>query len=417
MKVCPTNGLQPSWFDSGLEGLWSPELLPRIGYCEYNCNLCSDVCPSGAIKKMPLDVKQITVIGIASINRDRCIPWSYGKNCIVCQEHCPVPTKAIKLKSELVTDSNGNKTIIKLPRVDDNECIGCGICETKCPASGAAAIRVTGITPQKKKSAESASGPASLLPASILSYKAASKVRSFGKTHLFDFIDGGAEVYYEYGFSAAATRDYSIGDDVFTVDVFEMKDYESALGIFTLEKDPESKILDIGAGAVSDSGQLYLHTSEYYVKISLSSESEKPETLNNIGAFVASLAPSSNEADDYRSIIPSDFYDAQRMVLIEGPLALKYFYFWGMDDFARFSDGTRAFSFPAERGGRLVFQFKGNTAAENTFSHITRKMTGSGFSDSATKDGVEFKKEKVTMTLSKPFRYKDSILMKIVLTR
>ncbi|OQX84532.1 MAG: hypothetical protein B6D63_04295, partial [Candidatus Latescibacteria bacterium 4484_7] len=47
MKVCLTNGLQPTLTEAGLEGLWTPILVPRLGYCEYNCNLCSQVCPTG----------------------------------------------------------------------------------------------------------------------------------------------------------------------------------------------------------------------------------------------------------------------------------------------------------------------------------------------------------------------------------
>jgi ferredoxin len=49
MKVCPNNALQPSLAESGLEGLWTPVVVPRIGYCEPSCVLRSQVCPTGAI--------------------------------------------------------------------------------------------------------------------------------------------------------------------------------------------------------------------------------------------------------------------------------------------------------------------------------------------------------------------------------
>ena len=55
MKVCITNGLQPTLLEAGLEGIWSPILIPRIGYCEYRCTLCGQVCPTGAIKRLPVD--------------------------------------------------------------------------------------------------------------------------------------------------------------------------------------------------------------------------------------------------------------------------------------------------------------------------------------------------------------------------
>ncbi len=52
MKVCPNNALHPAFFEAGVEGLWTPILIPRIGYCEFSCVLCGQVCPTGAIQKI-----------------------------------------------------------------------------------------------------------------------------------------------------------------------------------------------------------------------------------------------------------------------------------------------------------------------------------------------------------------------------
>ncbi len=137
MRACPTNGLQPVIFESGLAGIWAPHLVPEIGYCEYNCSLCGNVCPTGAIPKLNLGQKKEQRLGLAYINRHICIPWSQNKECIVCEEHCPVPSKAIKAYDEI---SNGKK--IKRPFVDNSLCIGCGICQNKCPTRPERAIRV-----------------------------------------------------------------------------------------------------------------------------------------------------------------------------------------------------------------------------------------------------------------------------------
>ncbi|MDH5768926.1 MAG: 4Fe-4S binding protein, partial [Nitrospirota bacterium] len=68
MKVCITNGLQPTLLEAGLEGIWSPLLIPKIGYCEYRCTLCGQVCPTGAIKKLELKEKVKVKIGLAMID-------------------------------------------------------------------------------------------------------------------------------------------------------------------------------------------------------------------------------------------------------------------------------------------------------------------------------------------------------------
>lgn len=143
MKACPTNGLQPALFEAGLEGLWTPVLVPRIGYCEYNCNLCGQVCPTEAIEPLPIEEKKKLRLGLATLDRSRCLPYAYDRECMVCEEHCPVSPKAIFFLSQEVQTRNGKTAVLKQPRVDPDRCTGCGICENVCVFKDRAAIRVT----------------------------------------------------------------------------------------------------------------------------------------------------------------------------------------------------------------------------------------------------------------------------------
>ena len=143
MKVCIGNGLQPTFLQAGLEGMFSPLLLARTGYCEYNCTLCGQVCPSGAIKELSLPEKQQAKMGHVFFDKNRCLPYAKGVPCIVCEEHCPTPEKAIQFREATVLNSRGEIVVVQQPFVKDELCIGCGICETKCPLPGASAVRVT----------------------------------------------------------------------------------------------------------------------------------------------------------------------------------------------------------------------------------------------------------------------------------
>jgi len=142
MKVCLTGGLQPALFQAGLEGIWTPVFDFRLGYCQYSCTLCTQVCPTGAIRRLTPEEKAKVRIGIAHIDRSRCIPYAQGINCIVCEEHCPTPKKAISFVEGEVMTPQGRKKV-KLPTVDPSLCIGCGICEYKCPLKDRPAIVVT----------------------------------------------------------------------------------------------------------------------------------------------------------------------------------------------------------------------------------------------------------------------------------
>jgi polyferredoxin len=142
MKVCLTNGIQPVLWEAGLEGLYTPRLVPRMGYCSYTCNLCGQVCPTGALPYLPLKDKQATILGTAFINRARCIPYTEGTDCLVCEEHCPVSPKAIIFLEQEVVNLKGERVLVKLPVIDPDRCNGCGQCEHVCPVAGAAAVRV-----------------------------------------------------------------------------------------------------------------------------------------------------------------------------------------------------------------------------------------------------------------------------------
>jgi MauM/NapG family ferredoxin protein len=142
MASCPTGALQPAVTEAGVEGLWTPVVVPRMGYCSYACAACGSVCPVQAIPPIELEEKRQQVIGKAYIDQNRCLAWSDLQDCIICEEMCPISNKAIHLERTEVTREEGYTVTVLLPYVERQRCIGCGICENKCPVGGEAAIRV-----------------------------------------------------------------------------------------------------------------------------------------------------------------------------------------------------------------------------------------------------------------------------------
>jgi ferredoxin len=142
MKACPTNVINPTLGEAGLAGLWTPRLIMRHGYCEYTCTLCSSVCPTDAIREITAKekIERPIKIGSAYLDRGRCLPWSGNAPCIVCEEHCPTSPKAIYLRQDVVVGPDGQQMEVQLPFVDLKKCVGCGICENKCPVKGRPAI-------------------------------------------------------------------------------------------------------------------------------------------------------------------------------------------------------------------------------------------------------------------------------------
>jgi len=151
MRVCPNNALHPTLMESGAEGIWTPFLIPRIGYCEPTCTLCGQVCPTGAITELTLKEKvgdektKPNRIGTAFFDRGRCLPWAMASPCIVCEEWCPTTPKAIFLEEYTDINSKGEEIKVKRPYLDPDLCTGCGACEYACPVIDKPAVYVTAI--------------------------------------------------------------------------------------------------------------------------------------------------------------------------------------------------------------------------------------------------------------------------------
>lgn len=159
INVCPTGGLQLAVTEAGLEGLWTPRLVPLIGYCDYDCTACGHACPTGAIQPLTLEEKHQFRIGLASFDTTRCIPYAYGRDCIVCEEHCPIPDKAIYTVEVEIVQRDGQKRTIKQPHVDPDKCIGCGVCEHVCPFEDQAGVRVRSGNETRHESGERPNRP------------------------------------------------------------------------------------------------------------------------------------------------------------------------------------------------------------------------------------------------------------------
>ncbi len=141
VRSCPNGIIKITGIQYGLSSFLTPHLNFHEYGCDYNCQVCQKVCPNYAIPLQSLKEKQHTKIGVAKIDHNLCVVYTKGINCIVCEEFCPVPEKAIELTPKVVTKDNGETLELKLPKVNRDLCIGCGICEANCPVEERA-IRV-----------------------------------------------------------------------------------------------------------------------------------------------------------------------------------------------------------------------------------------------------------------------------------
>ncbi len=129
---CPRKVIAPAGVSEyGPLGFMMPRMDFARGFCDPNCTVCGEVCPTGAIRPLDRAAKRQVKIGRAVFDRTRCLACTEKISCGLCERRCP--QKAITLKEREVP--NGEKTIkIKVPVVDAAKCTGCGACENYCPS-------------------------------------------------------------------------------------------------------------------------------------------------------------------------------------------------------------------------------------------------------------------------------------------
>ncbi|MDR1525599.1 MAG: 4Fe-4S binding protein [Tannerella sp.] len=129
---CPTHVLHPAGLKYGLGYMLKPYMSYEDSYCNYSCTVCSEVCPTNAIKPITSEDKKTIQIGIANFYQDLCIVYTEENDCGACSEHCP--SQAVHMVPY--------KGTLTIPKVEPELCIGCGGCESICPVRPGRAIAV-----------------------------------------------------------------------------------------------------------------------------------------------------------------------------------------------------------------------------------------------------------------------------------
>ena len=134
VTACPTTVLQPSFLEYGFTGMMQPHMDYKTNYCNYECTICGDVCPTGAILPLTVEDKKLTQIGRVHFIMKNCIVYTDRTACGSCSEHCP--TQAVSMVPYIED--------LTIPFINPPTCVGCGACEYACPVKPHKAIYVDG---------------------------------------------------------------------------------------------------------------------------------------------------------------------------------------------------------------------------------------------------------------------------------
>lgn len=123
LEVCPRGIIRPAHIEDGFVGVRAPYLDFSEGWCDWCAEanaghpLCSEVCPTGAIRLEPSATQEGTLLGVAVLDREFCLAYRLT-GCRFCYDACEF--EAIELDGE------------QRPIVIEDACNGCGACESVC---------------------------------------------------------------------------------------------------------------------------------------------------------------------------------------------------------------------------------------------------------------------------------------------
>ncbi len=134
ISKCPSKVLKPAFMEYGIGGMMQPLMYFEKGFCNFDCTICTEVCPNGALFPLTMEQKHRLQVGRVVFKPEICIVHTEGTSCGACSEHCP--TQAVKM----IPYKNG----LTEPSIDADICVGCGGCEFICPVRPHRAIYVEG---------------------------------------------------------------------------------------------------------------------------------------------------------------------------------------------------------------------------------------------------------------------------------
>jgi len=141
---CPQKVLKPATLEYGLRGFMQPRVVFSLEhFCNFDCVVCGEVCPAGAILPLKMEEKHLTQMGRVVFIKENCVVYARNENCGACSEHCP--TQAVKM-----VPYGDPEVGLTIPETNVDLCVGCGACESICPALPHLAIYIDGNPVQLK---------------------------------------------------------------------------------------------------------------------------------------------------------------------------------------------------------------------------------------------------------------------------
>jgi hypothetical protein len=227
---------------------------------------------------------------------------------------------------------------------------------------------------------------ASLLPEGevVSGWQMLEEPQRYRGEELFLMIDGGADIYHEYGFSQVLTADYENEDGaLIRLEVYEMDSPEGAYGIYSFKSGADGEALDIGQGAMLEEYYLNFWKGKLLVTI-IGSDSEPVtvEQLKKLARYVDSRYPDTGELPALGGLFSVEPVALSRLTFVRGSIAVMNRYIFDTRDVFQVEEGIVGIF---EDNQVFVFSYEDERKSSEIYAGATTRFsTGERFSDVVT---------------------------------
>ncbi len=199
-------------------------------------------------------------------------------------------------------------------------------------------------------------------------WKKSAPLRAFISQDLFNHIDGGAELFLEFGFARLLVQSYGNGSSELTAAVYEMESASAALGIYLMKMGKETPFREISARNSSEDAQLTILKGRYFIQIDNFSDKPAPRgaAVSLAEALLAHIPD--EKPEPFLDRLPADNRVPGSERLIRGPYGLQPYFTFGEGDilqlngkiFAALAEYTAA---DGSKYNRLIVPYADSAAA------------------------------------------------------
>jgi hypothetical protein len=226
------------------------------------------------------------------------------------------------------------------------------------------------------------------IPKQVLDWKASGPDAVYDRKTLYDYMDGGAEVYLAFDFREVFVRKYAdAAENELVLDIYDMGSPAEAFGMFSCDRqDPEA---GIGQGSEYGPGLLRFWRGRYFVSITVSGNEDKAEAaVLALGKAVAPLLGPDGALPEMLKLLPAAGLRPEKTAYFHNHVHLSNRYFVAPENILNLDEKTECLfaeygSGAGESALLLVVRYPGATPAKAAVSSFLRSFLPGADADGA----------------------------------